>query len=110
MNKYTEELVKRLVQIIKLSVTSEQAKAAEDLFSRYTAELEEKLPKNGDPETIKGVFKPYINNILSVVETMINKETNEKTFRGCRRLMLNEIYGYQNVLLTKGGVVCGEKS
>jgi len=103
MEKLSEQLVQRMLGIVRLKVTPEQVDAAEQLFTRYTSELEEILNKDRTEEAIMRAFKPFVNNILSVVETMIDKEKNQTTYRGCRRLILNEIYGYQATLLGKGG-------
>ena len=96
MNEYLEILTKKITKIITLVVSNEKIDTASNLFENYADELEEQLKGKSKDEAIK-VFNPFINNLISIIETV---GLNEKQFRSTRRLILNELYAYrENILL-----------
>ena len=96
MNEYLEILTKKITKIIALVVSNEKIDTVSNLFENYADELEEQLKGKDREEAIK-VFNPYINNLISIIETV---GLNEKQFRSTRRLILNELYAYrENILL-----------
>jgi hypothetical protein len=95
---YLEVLEKRMLEISNLSVADKDKKdLVKNLFSRYTAELDVELTKVETKEEAIKVFNHYINNILSILETLVSKEI----FKSMRRLILNEIHGCKDQILLK---------
>jgi hypothetical protein len=93
---YLEVLEKRMLEISNLSVADKDKKdLVKNLFSRYTAELDSELTKVETKDDAVKVFNHYINNILSILETLVSKEI----FKSMRRLILNEIHGAKDQII-----------
>lgn len=90
---YLMELEKRMIELSNLTIEApEKRSLVQNLFSRYTSELGDDLNKATNDEDIIKMFNHFINNILSILESLSNKES----YKSMRRLILNEIHGCKN--------------
>jgi hypothetical protein len=78
----------RIIEISTLTLDTEKKATVVSLLTRYTTELSEDLSKASSEEEIKKCFNHYINNVLSILETL-----SGSSFKSIRRLTLNEIHG-----------------
>lgn len=85
----------RLLDIAYLSIPEDKKGLVEGLVTRYTSELADSLKEAKVEDEVKSCFNHYINNILSILETM-----SGSTFKSIRRLALNEIHGAKEVYLS----------
>jgi hypothetical protein len=85
---YLDFLEHRILELIALPIPDDKISSIQNLVSRYTSELREKIKNEKDPDVVLSEFKHYIKNILSIIETLISGEQ----FRALKRLLQNEIY------------------
>ena len=96
MNEYLGILTKKITKIIALVVSNEKVDTASTLFENYADELEEQV-RDKNRKEVEKEFGHYVANLMSIIETV---GLNEKQFKSTRRLILNELYAYQdNILL-----------
>jgi hypothetical protein len=94
--RYLEVLEVRMVEISNLNIMEpEKRTLVKSLFSRYTTELKEDLKSKETSDDVIKSFNHYINNILSILETLSNKDA----FKPMRRLILNEIHGCKDQII-----------
>jgi len=84
----TKHLKSKLVNVVALVVPEDKKVTVESMFSGYTIELYNSIIDKTAEET-KELFKPFVNNIMSVVECM---GLTEKQLNSLKRLLKNEIY------------------
>jgi hypothetical protein len=98
-NKYLIELESRITELSALAIEDMEKKLlVRNLYSRYTSELEVTLNKDEikmSADEIKKAFNHYINNILSILETLLPNTS----FKSTRRLVLNEIHGCKSEII-----------
>lgn len=94
--KYLSILSGRIIDIVSLIIPAEKIEITTNLFIRYTSELSEAIGEPKSAEEIEGKFKPFINNVLSIIETL---GLSESQFKAVRKLILNEIYNCQKMLM-----------
>jgi hypothetical protein len=82
-------LVKNIGEIVLLKISSDKIDTAVNLLNRYTREFKENLDGVSDEEGLMKVFNPFVNNVMSVVETL---GIPESQFKPVRKLILNELY------------------
>jgi len=84
----TNLLRNKLVNVVALVIPEEKKATVENMFTGYTIELYNSV--NGKTqEEVKELFKPFVNNVMSVVECM---GLTEKQLNSLKRLLKNEIY------------------
>lgn len=92
---YLDHLENRLSELITLPLSQDKVVPVQNLISRYTSELRDKIKNEKNVDIIKIEFKHYVKNILSIVETLISGEQ----FKALRRLLQNEIYSCCDVII-----------
>ena len=104
-NKYLIELESRITELSALAVEDPVKKGlVKNLYTRYTSELEVTLNKDAikiNADEVKKAFNHYINNILSILETLLPSAS----FKSTRRLVLNEIHGAKEVIISEIPIV-----
>jgi hypothetical protein len=87
------ELDQKVGEILALVIAPDRILTASNLLTRYTIEITAKLKSGMDEESIKVVYNPFINNVMSIVETLGVSSTQ---YKSVRRLILNELYDCRN--------------
>ena len=99
------KLDKNIGEIIILIVPVEKIEVASNLITKYTQEFynriklycEMKNPVNA--EEINRAFNPFVNNILSIIETL---GVSKGQWKSVRRLVLNELYSTRDEIVLSG--------
>lgn len=89
-------LDKNIGDIIVL-VVPERIEAASNLVTKYTKEFYEKIKNEEEAEKIEKAFNPFVNNIMSIVEVLMNNKASN--FRSTRKLILNYLYDFKKELI-----------
>lgn len=83
--------------ILLMVVDEQKIPTAADLIKKYGKEFHEKIKDVETPEEMEAHFKPFVNTVMSIVETL---GVPEKQFKPTRKLILNEMYRFKtNTLL-----------
>ena len=98
MENLLNELVRRLVECIKLSLPSDKIDQIQVLIERHKIELLQQIEKSKDIEFIKSKFSNFINKTLSTIEVV---ELEESRYKALRKLALSEIHGCLDIIINK---------
>jgi len=93
------KLDKAVGEIIMLVVPAEKIETASNLITKYTTEFYNKVKELKDPintDEFNKAFNPFVNNTMSVIETL---GVSKRQYKSVRKLVLNELYGFKNKLL-----------
>ena len=96
MEDLLNELVRRLVECVKLSLPSDKIEQIQTLIERHKAELLQQIEKSADVEFIKSKFSNFINKTLSTIEVI---ELEESRYKALRKLALSEIHGCLDTII-----------
>lgn len=96
MEKLLNELVRRLVECVSLSLPSDKIEQVHTLIDRHKTELYEQIVLSTDAEFIKAKFSNFINKALSTIEAV---ELEEVRYKPLRKLALSEIHGCLDTIL-----------
>lgn len=99
-------LDKGIGDIVMLVVPAEKIEVASNLITKYTQEFYNRVKPycemqnliNG--EEINKAFNPFVNNIISIVETL---GISKSQWKSVRRLVLNELYSIRDEIISSGG-------
>jgi len=99
---YTRELNELGVSIggiLLMVVDQNKIPTAADLIKRYSREFHNKIKDIESKEKMEEAFKPFVNTIMSIVETL-GVPANQ--FKPTRKLILNEMYRFKDTTLFSG--------
>jgi len=98
MEKLLNELVRRLIECISLSLPSDKIEQIQILIDRHKVELYQQIVSSRDAEFIKSKFSNFINKTLSTIEVV---ELEESRYKALRKLALSEIHGCLDTILSQ---------
>jgi hypothetical protein len=96
MQAILNELIKRLMSCIKLSVTEDKIEPIRTLIERHAAELLELIKDSKDVGFIKSKFSNFINKTLSTIEAI---DLGDTKYKAVRKLVLSEIHGCLDMIV-----------
>ena len=86
----------KIGEIIALVIPAEKLQTASNLLTRYIKDFRNQIIEDSTEESINKSFKPFVNNVMSIVETL---GVSQSQFKSVRRLILNELYECLNTKL-----------
>ena len=100
-NELTEKLditIKKVGRIVLLALDAGSKDTIGNLLEEYTNDFYEKIDKaTTQAEAIK-IFNPFVNSVLSIIETL---GIPPERYKPMRKLILNELYNFLNAVLLK---------
>jgi len=90
------DLGQNIGEILLMVVDQQKIPTAAELIKKYGKEFHEKIKIAETPEEMEIAFKPFVNTVMSIVETL---GVPEKQFKPTRKLILNEMYRFKNDVL-----------
>lgn len=96
LDNYLDELVRRLISCIKLSITDDKAEPVRVLLERHKLELAELISTSKDASFIKAKFSNFINKTLSTIEAI---DLGDTKYKAVRKLVLSEIHGCLDMIV-----------
>ena len=103
-------LDKNVGEIIMLVIPPDKFGTASNLITKYTTEFYDKVKVIKNPinvEEFDKAFNPFINNTMSIVETL---GVSKRQFKSVRKLILNELYAIKDEVILSGGDVDAGKT
>lgn len=96
MKSHLDLLNQRIVEIIALLISSDKIPTITGIFMVVSERLHNRVKDEKTEKEIFESFKPFVSNIMSVIETL---DISESQFKSVRRLILNEIYSCRDEIV-----------
>ena len=98
MENLLNELVRRLIECISLSLPGDKIEQVRTLIERHKVELYQQIILSTDADFIKAKFSNFINKTLSTIEVV---ELEDSRYKALRKLALSEIHGCLDTILSQ---------
>ena len=96
MEEYLKVLTERIIECITLCIPEDKMPSVENLMNRHISELSQSIKDTVTEELLLVKFSRFINKVLSTVEAV---GLSQSQWRAVRKLLLQEIYGCQELIL-----------
>jgi hypothetical protein len=94
--KQLGDLGQNIGEILLMVVDQSKIPTAAELIKKYGVEFHNKVKDAKTAEEMESAFKPFVNTVMSIVETL---GVPEKQFKPTRKLILNEMYRFKETVL-----------
>jgi hypothetical protein len=98
---FTEQinvLSESIGKILLMVVDSNKINTAAELMKNYSIDFHNKIKDEKTAEGMEAAFKPHVNTVMSICETL---GIPPSQWKPTRKLILNEMYKFKNEILLK---------
>jgi hypothetical protein len=101
-NNFTKELgdlSENIGKILLMVIDGTKVQTTSELIKKYTQDFYSRIEYINNKEDMLRAFNPWVNNLLSICETL---GIPNAQWRPTRKLILNDLYKFKDTVLLKG--------